>query len=135
MLRYSIILYLLRACSVETLAVMIRQLLPETLEYLERVNTQHCGEEYTMWCKSQVHGLTETQCFLRLLSAVLERSFPKEDTSGMSTGRGSYSSRGSISTLMSESRTSSALLSYRWVCEGWSQKFLFLPPSLLLEVE
>ena len=90
---------------------MIRQLLPETLEYLENVATKHHGAEYTMWSRSQVHGLTETQCFLSLLSAVLEKNSPKDDSSQSYTASGSHSSRGSNT---SDSRAGSVMKSYRY---------------------
>lgn len=91
---------------------MIRQLLPETLEYLAQTNTKHCGETYAMWSRSQVYSLTETQCFLNLLSAVLERNSPKEEVGLSCRGTGSYSSRGS--SVMSESRASSVMMAYRY---------------------
>lgn len=92
---------------------MIRELLPETLEYLENVATKHHGAEYTMWSRSQVHGLTETQCFLSLLSAVLERNSPKDDSGLSYTASGSHSSRGNSTT--SDSRASSTVMkSYRY---------------------
>ena len=92
---------------------MIRQLLPETLDYLARANTEHSKETYTVWSRSQVFGLTETQCFLGLLSAVLERNAPKEDWSSSQRGTGSYGSRGSSVMSVAESRAGSAMMAYR----------------------
>lgn len=106
-IRYHLIVILrthdLLLNSTETLATMIQQLLPETLEYLENTNTAHYGSEFTSWSKSQVYGLTETQCFLSFLSAVLERNSPKDDEAL------SYTSR--LSSAFTESRASSAMMS------------------------
>ena len=90
---------------------MIHQLLPETLEYLEGVNTQQHGAEYMAWSKSQVYGLSETHTFLSLLSAILERNSPKEDSGLSNTGMSSRSSR--TTSAMSESRASSVMKTYR----------------------
>ena len=79
--------------STETLAIMINQLLPETLTYLTAINSQHYGADYKMWRSSQVYGLIETQCFLRFLSAVLERNAPKEEMAAWSRSNTSRSSR------------------------------------------
>ena len=90
---------------------MIKQLLPDTLVYLHEINTKCLGTTYTQWASSQVYGMTETQCFLNFLSAVLERNSPKVESSVTHTGLGSRSSR--LSSRM-ESRASSAMLtSYR----------------------
>ena len=106
-----IFIIILMMCSTETLSVMIRQLLPETLKFLADVNTKTSGAEYTSWSKSQTYGFSETQCFLNLLSAVLERNAPKIDSSSTYAGSSSYGSRGS--SRMS-SRASSAMTSYRY---------------------
>lgn len=94
---------------------MIKQLLPETLQYLHETNTRSVGALYLTWVDSQVYGVTETRCFVNLLSAVLERNAPKVDSSLAYTGTASISSRLSSSRL-TESRASSAVLSaYRYV--------------------
>ena len=105
----------MQSYSAETLAVMIRQLLPETLKYLHEVNTESSREEYTLWSRSQVRGLTETQCFLGLLSAVLERNSPKDAVVGMSS-RSTACSHSSRASSTMESRASSAMLTHRYVC-------------------
>ncbi len=98
--------------STETLANIIKQLLPETLDYLYKTNTKSPGTSYSLWASSQTYGLSETQSFLNLLSAVLERNSPKVESSVTHTGMASRSSR--MSSKM-ESRASSALLtSYRY---------------------
>lgn len=103
----------LTAISTETLAKMIKQLLPETLEFLQEINTKCSSTPYSLWSNSQTYGMTETQCFLNLLSAVLERNAPKVESSVTHTGMTSRSSRMSSSRL-TESRASSAMLtSYR----------------------
>jgi len=94
--------------STETLATMIKQLLPDTLEYLHNLNTEHLGALYTSHLQSRVSGITETRCFLNFLSAVLERNSPKVDSSLTYTGTASRSSR--VSSQMTESRASSAML-------------------------
>ncbi len=97
--------------STETLANIIKQLLPETLEYLYKTNTKCLGTSYSLWASSQTYGTTETQSFLNFLSAVLERNSPKVESSVTHTGMASRSSH--MSSRM-ESRASSALLtSYR----------------------
>ncbi len=108
MIIYTLCIFL---CSTETLSVMIRQLLPETLEFLANVNTKHSGAEYTSWSKSQAYGFSETQCFLNLLSAVLEKNAPKIESSSSYAGTSSFGSRGS--SRMS-SRASSVMTSYRY---------------------
>ena len=93
--------------STETLATMIKQLLPETLQYLQETNTKCTGALYSSWADQQVYGMTETRCFLNLLSALLERNAPKVETALTHTGTGSRLSSG----RWSESRASSAVLS------------------------
>ncbi len=94
--------------STETMANIIKQLLPETLEYLHKTNTKCLGTSYSLWASSQTYGLIETQSFLNFLSAVLERNSPKIESSVTHTGMASRSSRLS-------SRASSAVLnSFRW---------------------
>ena len=103
------------ASSTETLATMIKQLLPETLNYLHETNSRCLGALYSTWVDSQVYGATETRCFVNLLSAVLERNAPKIDSAFTHTGTASISSRLSSSRLI-DSRASSAMLStYRLV--------------------
>ena len=92
---------------------MIRQLLPETLEYLEQTNLKHYGAEYRAWSRSQVYGMVETQTLLNLLSAVLERNSPKRDTESSYTGMSSRYSGSRASSSMTESRATSAMTSYR----------------------
>lgn len=87
---------------------MIKQLLPDTLEYLHNLNTEHLGALYTSHLQSRVSGIAETRCFLNFLSAVLERNSPKVDSSLTYTGTASRSSR--VSSQMTESRASSAML-------------------------
>ena len=99
--------------STETLATMIKQLLPETLNHLHETNTRYLGALYSTWVDSQVYGVTETRCFTNLLSAVLERNAPKVDSAFTHTGTASISSRLSGSRI--DSRASSAMLStYRY---------------------
>lgn len=94
---------------------MIKQLLPDTLQYLHETNTRCISALYSTWVDNQVYGLTETNCFVNLLSAVLERNAPKVDSTLTYTGTGSISSRLSSSQL-TESRASSAVLSaYRYI--------------------
>ena len=103
--------FLVNAYSTETLASMIKQLLPETLNYLQETNTRCLGALYSTWVDSQVYGVTETRCFINLLSAVLERNAPKIDSAFIHTGT---ASRLSGSRLI-DSRASSAVLStYRY---------------------
>ena len=101
--------------STETLASMIKQVLPETLEYLQETNTKHLGAVYTEWSQSQVYGLTETRCFLNLLSAVLERNAPKVETALTYTGTASQLQSRPGSSRLSEvqSRASSVMWSAR----------------------
>ena len=94
-------------CSTETLASMIKQLLPDTLEYLQNLNTKHSGPLYISHLQNRVFGITETRCFLNFLSAVLERNSPKVDSSLTYAGTASRSSR--VSSQMSVSRSSSAM--------------------------
>ena len=101
-------------CSTETLATMIKQLLPETLSFLHETNSRCLGALYSTSVEGRVYGLTETQCFVNLLSAVLERNAPKVDSTFTHTATVSGSSRISSSRLI-DSRSSSALLSaYRY---------------------
>lgn len=95
-------------CSTETLASMIKQLLPDTLEYLQNLNTKQSGPLYTSHLQNRVFGITETRCFFNFLSAVLERNSPKVDSLSLTyAGTASRSSR--VSSQMSVSRSSSAM--------------------------
>lgn len=102
--------------STETLATMIKQLLPETLNYLHETNTRCLGALYSTWVDSQVYGVTETRCFVNLLSAVLERNAPKIDSAFTHTGTASMLSSRHSSSRLIDSRASSAMLStYRYI--------------------
>ena len=80
---------------------MINQLLPEALVYLTNINSQQWGAEYKLWRNSQIYGFAETQCFLKLLSALLERNAPKVEVAAYSrTTSTSRSSQGSRSESM-----------------------------------
>ena len=90
--------------STETLGSMISQLLPDSLDYLQETSTKLRGPCHSSQPQSRVYGVAETQCFLRLLSAVLERNSPKADASVYG---GTTASRCSgLSSRASESRMS-----------------------------
>ena len=88
---------------------MISQLLPDSLEYLLETNSKLKGHRYSTQLQSRVYGIAETQCFLNLLSAVMERNCPKVDSSvygGTASRTSKLSSRASESRM---SRVESAL--------------------------